>query len=93
MYVLFNLVFASSDKSTVTSEPVALVLIYAPLLAPTTPKLKPLALFNAWPSVAPVLPVNVTVLLNFWSTLYNWLPFTASVDVLLIVPGATLVIF
>ena len=47
MYVLFNLVFASSDKSTVTSEPVALVLIYAPLLAPITPKLKPLALFNA----------------------------------------------
>ena len=45
--VLFNNFFASVDKSTVTSEPFADVEMYLPLSAPITPKLKPLALFNA----------------------------------------------
>ena len=45
--VLFNNFLASVDKSTVTSEPFAAVEIYLPLLAPTTPKLKPPVLFNA----------------------------------------------
>ena len=44
--VLFNLFLALSDKSATTLLPDAVVLMYSPLLAPTTPKLKPPCLFN-----------------------------------------------
>ena len=41
--LLFNLFFASVDKSATTLLPEAVVVMYLPLSAPTTPKLKPLS--------------------------------------------------
>ena len=69
--MLFNLFLALSDKSATTLLPEAVVLMYSPLLAPTTPKLKPPCLFNFCNSVAPVLPVKPTVLLKPLLTMFN----------------------
>ena len=44
--LLFNFALASVDKSATTLLPEAVVVMYLPLSAPTTPKLKPPFWFN-----------------------------------------------
>ena len=81
--------FVPSVKSILTSVPDAVV-VMLPFSAPTILNFRPPSLFNFCASVAELFsPPKVTVLLNLLSTAYNWLPFTASLLLLLIVPFAT----
>ena len=86
----FNLVFApivEASTDTVTFPSLASVVIP---FAPTISNLIPPVLSSCCVAVAPLSPPNWIV---FVANLWNWEPFIASVDVELIVPGATLVTF
>ena len=78
--LLFNFALASVDKSATTLLPEAVVVMYLPLSAPTTPKLKPPFWFNFCVPVAPELPVNLTVLLKPSLTFFNWSSVAARPD-------------
>ena len=89
--VYFNLEFAPIvELSTFTVTFPSLASVVIPF-APTISNLIPPDLSSVCLSVVDALsPPNWIV---FEDKLYNWEPFIASVDVLLIVPGATLVTF